>query len=159
MLRLSDSCQIKESTDQYHVTISRVQVQSQLRWRGVAWFLFSEIYRWPVIGVSIWLRAQARLILWRTWGEYVQGKKFGANLALACYWLIFRHNPCAVVSWKVPYISYVISTILGKLIEYSLLKLNCKKEKPHTKQWHAYNWSFLWVSDPDKSNPIFFLFN
>ena len=98
-------------------------------------------------------------------------KKLTADKVLVFYWIVGSsrvltpgvwltffltyslHNPLLESPW---YITYIICTILVRLIRYSLSKLNRKIiAKPHAGQLHAHNWSIFWVSDPRKNNCLF----
>ena len=59
MLWSTDTCQNKVSADQYHVTISRPQVNSSSR------SSFFEVDRWPGAGFSIGSPAHVWLICWK----------------------------------------------------------------------------------------------
>ena len=56
----TDTCQNKVSADQYHVTISRAQVNSSSRSS-----VFLEVDRWPGAGFSIGSRAYVWLTCWK----------------------------------------------------------------------------------------------
>ena len=60
MLWSTDTCQNKVSAGQYHVTISRAQVNNSSRSSG-----FFEVDRWPGAGFSIGSRALVWLTCWK----------------------------------------------------------------------------------------------
>ena len=74
MLWSTDTCQIKLSTDQYHVTISRAQVYSSSRSRVLLSWLLTKCR------FSIGLQAHARLTCWKQ--SRVIRKPVGSNPGL-----------------------------------------------------------------------------